>query len=106
MQLKYVVLVAALGAGGCYVEGDGRVVGPQPVVSGEVVVEAPPAPIQEEIVVRPGYEWIEGRYVRSGGRWVWRKGYYEHERHGYHWVRGHWDRGPHGHYYVEGHWGR
>lgn len=103
MRIKYFIIAAALA--GCYVEGDAHVAAPVPVATVEID-EAPPQPQYEEVVVRPGYVWIQGRWVHDGGRYVWRKGYYEHERHGYHWVQGHWERGRRGHVWIEGHWSR
>jgi hypothetical protein len=42
------------------------------------VVQPPPAPLEvaPPMPAGPGYTWVPGRYVLSGGDWVW--------------VRGHW----------------
>jgi len=97
----------AVTLGGCFVDGNARVVAPVPTATVEVEVdEEPPAPQVYVASVRPGFIYIDGRYERRGGRWVWREGYYERERSGYLWEPGHWERGHHGHVYREGHWRR
>lgn len=113
MQLKNLVngfvLVGALGGAlaGCYAEGDAHVVGVAQVQPAEVEVDVePPPPRQVVMVARPGFVYIEGRWVRSGGSWVWRDGYYERERRGYHWVKGYWTRRGRRHVWIEGHWSR
>lgn len=114
MQVKNfvngLVLAGALGGSlaGCYAEGDAHVVAVgqvQPAAEVEVEVEPPP-PRQVVIVQRPGFVFIEGRWARSGGSWVWREGYYERERRGYHWVKGYWSRRGRRHVWIEGHWSR
>lgn len=116
-----ILSVAALGAlllSGCvvrerYYGGPRRgyyretVVVPAPVVTGEVVVQGPPPPLEVEVVPPlpgPGYIWVGGAWVWSG-RWVWERGHYvipphpgmhwhPHEyayRNGVHvWIRGGW----------------
>jgi hypothetical protein len=88
-------------AGGCMVEGHARVAEPVAVVE---VDEEPPPPRAVVMEVRPGFVFIEGRWVRNGGRWVWRDGYYERERVGYRWEQGRWDRRGNRHVWVEGGW--
>ena len=101
--------------GACTVRGQARVVEPTvvvrpPVATVEVstpvyeVEEAPPPPVQETIVVRPGRVWIQGRHERIGNRWVWREGRYEAERRGQQWEAGRWERRGNRHVWVEGRW--
>ncbi len=95
-------LVASLGAAsGCMVEGHARVAEPVAVVE---VDEEPPPPRVVNVEVRPGFLWIEGRWVRNGGRWAWRDGYYERERAGYMFEQGRWENRGGRHVWVEGHW--
>lgn len=107
MQLKNALgtlcILAAFGPlGACYVEGNARVAEPAAVVE---VDEEPPAPRPVAVVaVRPGFIWVEGRWVRSGGRWVWRDGFYQRERVGMMWEQGRWERRGNRHVWVEGHW--
>ncbi len=97
------LLLAAtsMGAAGCMVEAHGHVAAPVAVVE---VDEEPPPPRTETVEFRPGFVRIEGRWVRNGGRWVWRDGYYERERVGYAWDQGRWERRGNRHVWVEGHW--
>ena len=72
-----------------------------------VVQEAPPAPLDEQVVVAspgPGYVWIGGEWVWNG-RWFWRAGYWSYHPGGI-WVEGGWHRGPRGWYHDPGHWRR
>ena len=98
-------LVASLvgGAAGCMVEAHGHVAAPAPVAVVEVDEEPPP---QRVVVMesRPGFIFIEGRWVRNGGRWVWRDGYYERERVGYSWEQGRWENRGGRHVWVDGRW--
>lgn len=83
--------------------GSAHISAPAPVAVIEVEEEPPPARV---VVVQPraGFVWVEGRYIRSGGRWVWRDGYYERQRSGHVWVQGRWERRGRRHVWVEGHW--
>jgi hypothetical protein len=106
MQLKNAlgsVALAALlaGAGGCLVTAHGHVGAPVAVVE---VDEEPPPPRVVSMEVRPGFIFIEGRYVRNGNRWVWRDGYYERERAGYMYEQGRWENRGNRHVWVEGRW--
>ena len=74
-----------------------------------VVEQAPPAPLQETVIVErpgPGYVWIGGEWVWNGG-WFWHAGYW-----GYPpgpsvvWVSGSWNRGSRGWVHQPGHWRR
>jgi len=107
MQLKNALGSLALaasfaaGATGCVVRAHGEVAAPVAVVE---VDEEPPPPRVVTFETRPGFIFIEGRWVRSGGRWVWRDGYYERERSGYVYEQGRWDNRGGRHVWVEGNW--
>ena len=95
-------LAASLaGMTGCLVEGHARVAEPVAVVE---VDEEPPPPRAVVVETRPGFIWIEGRWTRNGGRWIWRDGYYERERAGYAWEQGRWENRGGRHVWVEGRW--
>lgn len=73
-----------------------------------VVQTAPPPPPVEPVVVAPGpgYVWVGGEWVWSGG-WYWRAGYWDVPAYpGGIWIGGYWGRGPRGWEYHGGHWGR
>jgi len=91
---------AALGSG-CVVRAHGQVGVPVTYVE---VQEEPPPPRVVVVDTRPGYIWVEGRWVWSGGQYVWRDGYYERERAGYVWEQGRWENRGRGHVWVEGRW--
>jgi hypothetical protein len=103
MKLGCFALVAglALGSVGCVVHGHARVRGPVAYVE---VDEAPPPPRVIVRETRPGYVYIQGRWVRSGNRWVWRDGHWERQRAGHVWVDGRWERRGNRHVWVEGSW--
>lgn len=68
---------------------------------------APPAPLHERVVVRPGYTWTPGYYNWNARhhRYVWVGGYYVRARHGHRWVPAHWQQGPRGGWHFRpGHW--
>jgi hypothetical protein len=89
------------GAAGCVVRARATVPAPVAVVE---VDEEPPPPRAVVVEPRPGFIYIEGRWDRSGGRWVWLDGHYERERVGYVWGPGRWDRRGNRHVWVEGSW--
>jgi hypothetical protein len=93
-------LVAA-GASGCVVRAHGRIGVPVGVV---MVEEEPPPPRVVRVDVRPGFIYIQGRWVRNGGRWVWRDGRYERQRANQQWEQGRWERRGRNHVWVEGRW--
>jgi len=106
MSLKNTLGSLALAAslatlGGCVVRAQGRVAAPVAYVE---VEEEPPPPRTVVVDMRPGFIWIEGRWVRNGGRWVWHDGYYERERSGMVWEQGRWERRGRGHVWVDGRW--
>jgi len=43
-----------------------------------VVGPVPPVPVQEQVVVAPGpdYVWVGGAWVWYGNRWIWNRGYW------------------------------
>lgn len=96
------VLAASLATagGGCVVRAHARV---EPVAVVEVDQE-PPQPRYEEVVVRPGFLFIQGRWNWNGGQWVWINGHYERERAGYAWDAGRWEMRGNRHVWVEGQW--
>ena len=95
--------LAALLGGGCMVHGSGSAHVSGPVAYVEVE-EEPPPPRYVQVVHRPGFVWIEGRWNWSGGRWVWMDGRYERERVGYVYAPGRWERRGRRHVWVEGRW--
>jgi hypothetical protein len=100
--LGSLALAATLaGVSGCVVRAHGQVSAPVAVVE---VDEEPPPPRAMVIETRPGFVFIEGRWARNGGRWVWRDGYYERERVGYAWDQGRWEMRGNRHVWVEGRW--
>jgi hypothetical protein len=107
MSLKHTLanaaLLAALALGsGCVVRAHGHVAAPVAYV--EVEEEPPPPRVVVMPAARPGFIWIEGRWVWSGGRWQWNDGYYERERVGYIYDQGRWERRGRGHVWVQGQW--
>ena len=74
-----------------------------------VVEQAPPAPLQETVIVErpgPGYVWIGGEWVWNGG-WFWHAGYWAYPPGpSVVWVSGSWNRGPRGWVHQPGHWRR
>jgi hypothetical protein len=99
------LLLAALLLPACVVRGSGsaHVSGPVAVVE---VEEEPPPPRVVHVETRPGFLWVEGRWVRRSGRWVWNDGHYERTRSGHVWSQGRWERRGNRHVWVEGRWNR
>ena len=97
------LLVASVAATGCVVRAHGRVSAPPPAVYVEVE-EEPPPPRQTVVEVRPGFVFIQGRWDRRGGQWVWRDGDWERQRAGHVWYEGRWERRGRRHVWVEGSW--
>jgi len=98
------VLLGMLGAAsGCVVEARGHVAAPVAVVEVEAD-EEPPPPRQVVVETRPGFIFIEGHWVRHGGRWEWSDGHWERQRTNYVWVQGHWERRGRRSVWVEGEW--
>jgi hypothetical protein len=102
-MLGSVAIVGALAAlsTGCVVRAHGRVSAPVAYVE---VYEEPPPPQVVVYDTRPGFIWVQGRWLRSGNQWVWRDGYWQRERAGYMWEQGRWERRGRGHVWVEGSW--
>jgi hypothetical protein len=83
------------------------VVAETPVVSGEIVVEAPPAPVREVIPARPSrrHVWVAGHYIRRGGHYVWVSGYWALPPRAHAvYVAPHWEHRGGGYVYIEGGW--
>ena len=55
---------------------------------------------------RPNYVWIDGEWVRHGGRYVYRSGYWAAPHMGSMWVPGRWVRERRGWYWQPGFWRR
>lgn len=100
-SLQIVAVAGLLAGGGCVVRGRGYVSAPVVVVD---VEEEPPPPRYVQMEVRPGFVYVQGHWMRDGGRWAWRDGYYERERPGYYYQPGRWDRRGNRHVYVQGQW--
>lgn len=102
-KLGSFALVAALAAGsvGCVVRAHGRVSAPVGVV---YVDDTPPPPRVIITDTRPGFIYIQGRWTRSGGRWVWRDGFWQRQRAGHVYVQGRWERRGNRHVWVDGRW--
>jgi len=106
MSLKHTlaslaVAAALMPAAGCVVSARGHVAAPTAYVE---VEEEPPPPRTVVVETRPGFIWIEGRWVRNSGRWVWRDGYYERERSGHVWVQGRWAWDGYSYRWMDGYW--
>lgn len=101
-KLSSFLFVAIIGsvATGCVVRG-GVVAEPVAVVE---VEEAPPPPRTVVVETRPGFVWIEGRWIYRGNRYVWSDGRWERERGGHVWVQGRWEQRGRRHVWVEGRW--
>lgn len=65
---------------------------------------APPAPVYERVVARPGYVWTPGYYRYVGNRYVWVGGTYVVERPGYRWRPHRWVQVNGRWHYAEGGW--
>ncbi len=52
----------------------------------------------------PGYVWIGGDWVWSGGAYVWHAGHWGRGRGGRAWTGGHWEHGARGYRWHGGHW--
>lgn len=72
------------------------------------VAVAPPPPMVAGVYYegRPGYVWVEGRWVWDGSRWLWLDGYWAPEREGYVFVQGYWELRGDVHVWVDGFWQR
>src|ERR1700733_2528048 len=97
---SFAIAASLVPIGGCTVQGQAHV---EPVAVVEVD-EAPPPPRAVVVETRPGMIFIEGRWVRDGGRWARRDGYWERGRAGYVWGQGPWDMRGNRHVWVEGRW--
>lgn len=105
---SFALVTALVGATGCVVRAraTGRVYVPPPpraTVTVEIE-EKPPQPQVWVTEVRPGFVFVQGRWHRQGGRWVWHAGHWERTRANQMWVDGRWERRGRGHVWVEGRW--
>jgi hypothetical protein len=66
--------------------------------------EPPPPPRYERFEYRPGFVWIEGRWIRTGRHWRWESGYYERERPSMVYIRGRWENRGGRYVWVDGGW--
>lgn len=72
--------------------------------AGYVATDDPPAPVEENVAVRPGFIWVHGHYARESGRWHWHGGYYERERPNQVYVEGRWERRGTQRVWINGGW--
>ena len=98
-SLALLTSLALASTSGCLVRAHGRIGGPVIYVE-----EEPPPPRVWITDTRPGYIFIQGRWDRNGGQWVWRDGYWDRQRSGYYYEDGRWDRRGNRHVWVEGNW--
>lgn len=78
--------------------------GPTTVVTA-YPTSAPPPPRVENVLARPGFVWVPGRWDWRAGQWAWVAGHWERERANQMWIAGSWQLEG-GHYvWIEGHWG-
>lgn len=109
-SLASFALISALvgSATGCVVRarGSARIYTPPPPRATVVVEveEEPPQPQVWVTEVRPGFVFVQGRWHRQGGRWVWHAGHWERVRANHVWIDGRWERRGRGHVWVEGRW--
>jgi len=101
-SLAIVGSVATLGSG-CVVRARGGVYANTEPTYVEVE-EEPPPPRVVVVDTRPGFIWVQGRWNRSGNRWVWFDGHWERERAGQVWEQGRWERRGRGHVWIGGRW--
>ena len=75
------------------------------VARGVIVADDPP-PVARVTYAqpRPGYVWVEGHWMRDGGRWAWRDGHYVRDRSGHVYVQGDWRRNGRRWEYRDGQW--
>jgi hypothetical protein len=52
----------------------------------------------------PGYVWIDGDWIWSGGRYTWHEGRWDRPREGRTWHAGSWSHGARGYSWNRGHW--
>jgi WXXGXW repeat (2 copies) len=52
----------------------------------------------------PGYVWIGGDWVWSGGTYIWHTGHWGRGRGGRSWNTGHWEHGSRGYRWRRGGW--
>lgn len=71
-----------------------------------VVYEAPPAPHDYYYEDRPGYVYVQGRWVWDGGDWRWIDGRYVRARRGYVYHQGYWDQDGGRYVWRPGRWER
>lgn len=92
MWILALALLAMTGSAGCLVHGHAY------------ATTAPPPPRYVEVEYRPGYVWVDGRWVWGAGGWYWQDGYWVGERHGYYWVNGYYDTRGGRYVWVDGYW--
>jgi hypothetical protein len=52
----------------------------------------------------PGYVWVSGDWVWSGGKYRWREGYWHAAKPGRNWKSGYWEKDPNGYKWQKGRW--
>lgn len=92
------LLGGAVGLSGCYASS---------ATVGVGVEAAPPAAVYyDDYDSRPGYTFIEGRWVWSAYGWQWYPGYWVAARPGFIYVQGYWDYWGGRYVYRPGSWAR
>jgi len=106
--LRIGLVAGLLGAAGCYASTYGY--GTYGYSSGYstygvvAVSTPPPAPVDVYFDARPGYVWVQGRWVYSGSQWIWQQGYWESARAGHVYVDGYWDYRGSQYVWIDGYW--
>src|SRR5688500_5628558 len=93
-----IIIGACAGLSGCVARTHASV--------GVGVEAGPPEPVEVYYDERPGYTWIEGRWVWGAYGWQWYPGYWVAARPGYMYVSGYWDYYGGRYYYRPGTWSR
>jgi hypothetical protein len=115
--MKNIVLVAVLSLAGCYdpyaypysyyYQPHAYQGAPQAAADGQLIAQAPPSPLMEEIPPAPydGAVWCDGYWNWTGVTYVWVGGrYLAPPRAGFYWYPGGYVRRPGGYAFVHGRW--
>ena len=66
----------------------------------------PPEPRYVEVDYRPGYVWVQGRWLWQHGNWNWSEGHWVRERSGHYYTQGYWTTRGTRRVWVTGNWSR